>query len=107
MIIKPFCGCLKRSLPHLNMKNVKAEKFDGYNSLRSADKKKLRETLGEAEETDTADAGKRKGFVMIKNMYYLMDILCRRKQKGRAEDGPADKKQKQENAEEMALKVSS
>ena len=35
-----------------------------------------------------------------------MDILCRKKRKGQAEGRPTDKKQKQENAEEMALKVS-
>ena len=59
--------CLKGSLPHLNIKSIKAEDFDGYKSLRSADKKKLREALGEAEETDMTGAGKGKGFVMIYN----------------------------------------
>ena len=57
--------CLKKAMPVFKMKNVKAEDFVGHKNLKSADKKKIREMLGETEEEDK-NGGKGKGFVVVK-----------------------------------------
>ena len=60
--------CLKKNMSMFKMKNVKAEDFAGYKNLRSVDKRKVREMLGETEEEDktSSDSGKGKGFVVVK-----------------------------------------
>lgn len=63
--------CLKKAMPSLHMKNVKAESFSGFTSLRSVDKKKLREMCGEKDET-SADTSKGKGYVISK-IHFLLE----------------------------------
>ena len=66
--------CLKKVIVSVfKMKNVKAEDFVGYKNLKSADKKKVREMLGETEEADKTSSDSGKGFVIIE--VYI--ITCR------------------------------
>ena len=58
--------CLKKAMPTLKIKKIKPEDLEGFKILRSADKKKLRDTFGETKEASktSSDTGKGKGFVV-------------------------------------------
>ncbi|XP_065898038.1 poly [ADP-ribose] polymerase 1-like isoform X3 [Dysidea avara] len=83
--------CLKKQMPALKINRIKPDDIRGIKCLKPADKKRLNETFGEAEKTSEAGSGKGKG----------------KKRKGGTDstDGPAEKKSKEEIAEEKALKV--